>query len=542
MNYIRTLRYLKPRQIYGLYLTRYPRRLPQEGIACVVRTVSGQWQRPIESPTFQTGPASFHYANGAREIGGADGWDDGETPKLWLYNLHYFDDLVAVGAESRRAWHLHLMSRWLADNPPAAGVGWEPYPTSCRIVNWIKWAIGGVTLPPGAIRSLALQARHLRRNLEWRLMANHLFMNLKALLFAGCFFEGGEAGQWRCTALRLLQKQIQEQVLADGGHCEQSPMYHTIVLSDLLDMINLARAYPETVPHSHVELWTQTSCRMFHWLSRMCHPDGRTSFFSDGGFASYGPDALWDFAHRLQLPAEPPPAARLCHLAASGYVRLEIPDTVLLFDVGEIGPSYQPGHGHADVLSFELSHRGTRILVNPGTSTYTQGPDRRWQRSTASHNTVEVDGMDQSEMWGEFRIARRAHPRDVRTSECGAILSAEAAHDGYLRLRHPIIHRRRIELSHGLLQIRDTLEGSGAHQVNLRFHVHPSLTIHPYQRGFRIAGLQDLLTIELDSRLASSLEASSFNPGFGVSQANVSIRGAWSGSCPVSFTTRIELL
>ena len=238
----------------------------------------------------------------------------------------------------------------------------------------------------------------------------------------------------------------------------------------------------------------------------MCLTEGRTSFFSDGGFASYGPDALWDYARRLQLPVEAPPTQRLCHLAASGYVRLEIPGTVVLFDVGEIGPSYQPGHGHADALSCELSHRGTRILVNPGTSTYTAGHERRWQRGTASHNTVEVDGLDQSEMWGEFRIARRAHPREVRTGECGAVLSAEAAHDGYLRLHHPIIHRRGIELSKGLLRMRDTLEGSGNHQVSLRFHVHPDLTVHPYQRGFRISGIQDLLRIELDSQLDQSLK------------------------------------
>ncbi|MBS1824094.1 MAG: alginate lyase family protein [Acidobacteria bacterium] len=542
IQYIRTIRYLKPRQIYGLYLSRYPRRVPRDDVAFVVRPVKGHWTRPIASPTFQTGPSSFAYANGARDVKGADGWDDQETPKLWLYNLHYFDDLVSAGAESRRAWHVELMSRWLAENQPTAGVGWEPYPTSCRIVNWIKWAIGGAELPTEARCSLALQARYLRRNLEWRLMANHLFMNLKALLFAGCFFDGTEAGQWRSDALRLLREQIAEQVLSDGGHCEQSPMYHTIVLGDLLDLVNLAQAYPECVPPAARQLFSDTSCAMFTWLARMCHPDGGTSFFSDGGFASYGAGALWDYAQRLDLPVQAPPAQRVCHLQATGYVRLQTADTVVLFDVGEIGPQYQPGHGHADALSFELSHRGARILVNPGTSTYTEGHERSRQRGTASHNTVAVDGLDQSEMWGGFRVARRAHPRDVQTEEWGDIVAAEGSHDGYGRLRHPILHRRRVELSPGVMHVRDTLEGVGHHQASVRFHVHPEFTVHLDGGGFRIGNSKDLLLVELDPVLQVSIEESSFHPRFGVSRPNLAIRGDWRGVCPVSWTTRIELL
>lgn len=540
-NYIHTIRYLKPEQIYGLFLSRYPRQVRSDAAALEIRPVLGTWQPPIQPPAVQTGPASFRLATGDRNVIGAQGWDDSNTPKLWLYNLHYFDDLVAVAAHDRRDWHLDLIARWIVENPPGRGIGWEPYPTSCRVVNWIKWALAGGPLSAEALASLALQARHLRSNLEWRLMANHLFGNIKALVFAGCFFHGKEAEAWLGAGLRLLERQLSQQVLTDGGHCEQSPMYHSIILSDLLDLVNIARAYPRCVPASSAQRWMSTCRAMFGWLDRMCHPDGRTSFFSDGGFTSFDPDSLWRYAERLGLDLAIPPMQPLCHLKPSGYVRLQTRDTVVIFDVGEIGPEYQPGHGHADTLSFELSHKGRRILVNSGTSTYTDGPEREWQRSTAAHNTVEVDGENQSELWGAFRVARRARPLGVRTEETLDLLVAEGAHDGYRRLRPPLTHRRRMELADGFLQIQDTLEGAGHHRASLWFHVHPNLTVHETGRALTIKGENTLVTIEPDPLLAGSIENGSYNPRFGVSEPNLAIRGNWSGTCPVSFITRIRL-
>lgn len=541
-TYLHTVRHLKPCQYYGLFLARFPRPVPLGGLDLRLQAVSGPWRAPIESPTFQTGPASLSFAGGAHQLNGSDSWDDAQTPKLWLYNLHYFDDLNAVGAASRRDWHLEMISRWIAGNPPAKGVGWEPYPTSCRIVNWIKWSLSGATLSPDAVRSLAIQARHLDRNLEWRLMANHLFANLKALTFAGCFFRGAEARHWREKGLALLDEQIEEQILPDGAHCELSPMYHTIILGDVLDLVNLAGAFPDCIPGSTAARWGDAARAMFVWLSRMSHSDGGPSFFSDGGFASYGPMELLNYAERLDLAVELPPPARLVHLASSGYVRLETPRSVVLFDVGEVGPIYQPGHGHADVLSFEMSHRGVRLFVHPGTSTYTEGPQRRWERSTAAHNTVEIDGLDQSEMWGGFRVARRAHPLDVRTEESTGGVAAEGAHDGYRRLSSPVIHRRRLELHEDRLIIHDSLEGHGRHTANLRFHIHPNLTLEHAGEHFLVRSGRDLARIRFDPHFEQTVEAGTYGLRFGVSQPNSGIRACWSGPCPMSFTTHVDLL
>jgi Uncharacterized protein conserved in bacteria len=116
------------------------------------------------------------------------GWDSPKREKLWRYNQHYFDDLNALGAAARADWHQALLLQWIQANPPAIGTGWEPYPTSLRIVNWVKWSLAGNAFSSACVHSLAVQARWLRRRLEWHLLGNHLFANAKALVFAGALF------------------------------------------------------------------------------------------------------------------------------------------------------------------------------------------------------------------------------------------------------------------------------------------------------------------------------------------------------------------
>lgn len=516
LRYLRTVRHLRPEQVYGLWLSHWPQRVSNAQLPGAAHVVAGRWAPPIESPSFQTGAASFHFVAGECAANGSSRWEDVRLPRLWLYNFHYFDDLCAMGATHRRDWHRDLLSSWIHDNPPCSGTGWEPYPTACRIVNWIKWVLRGEHASDEMLQSLALQVRYLRRNMEWRLLANHLFADLKALAFGGCFFLGREATFWREDALRLLSRQLDQQILPDGGHCELSPMYHCIVLTDLLDLINLAQAYPHLIPWRELNRWRAIASRMFAWLAAMSHPDGEPPFFSDGGFTSYGAGQLRDYAARLGVTWAATPADGLIHLRSSGYVRLALDGTVVIFDVGEIGPGYQPGHGHADALSFELSCLGHRFLVNSGTSTYSESPERSWQRGTSAHNTVEIDGLDQSELWAAFRVARRAHPFDIVCRESGACLSAGCAHDGYTRLSAPVLHRRRLELAPGELRITESIEGRGRHTVKLWFHLHPDVQLRGSGHAYELNIADAAVVLHLDPRLSCSLHETTYNPRFGV--------------------------
>jgi uncharacterized heparinase superfamily protein len=293
-------------------------------------------------------------------------------------------------------------------------------------------------------------------------------------------------------------------------------MYHALILENVLDLLNAARTYSTSVDNER-NLWAEKAQAMLGWLANMIHPDGRIPFFNDATFGiAPEPRELIAYASRLGIQAAPVP------LATSGYVRLAQNQTVLLFDAGPLGPDHQLGHAHADTLSFELSHRGRRILVNSGISTYEKGPDRQWQRSTAAHNTIRIDALDQSEVWSAFRVARRARPLDIRTDGKTFV---EAAHDGYRRLINPAIHRRRVDLTSGKVLITDQIEGRGHHRVELFFHFHPEANPE----------------VMLDSKLSPEFPSSSWHPEFNTSVPNVTVVGAWAGQCPVRFETLIPL-
>ena len=476
---------------------------------------------PIRREPSLTGPNHVRLLNEDGQFDAASGWNDPARAKLWLYNLHYFDELAAEADAERTSWRRAMVERWIAENPPGAGVGWEAYPVSLRIVNWIKWALDGAALEPAWRHSLAVQTRWLQSRIEWHLQGNHLLANAKALIFAGLYFEGAQAERWLARGLDLYQRQLAEQFLADGGHVERSPMYHAILLEDLLDVVNLARA-SGSVDAELIAGWIGLAERLRAWLAVMVHPDGQIGFFSDAAFGvAATPAGLDAYAHRLGLA--PPPSAALdrddfgaIRLTASGYVRLVAGEAVVLLDVAPAGPSHLRGHAHADTLSFELSLGGERIVVNGGVSAYGDGPQRQAERSTAAHSTVEIDGGDSSEVWGGFRVGRRAKAFDVAVSEEGTALTVSAAHAGYSRLGGRPIHRRSWRLQAGRVIVTDQIEGRATNAL-ARFHLQPGV------RG-RVDGdgrTGELVTssgriIRWKSSQPARLEPSQWRPQFGI--------------------------
>ncbi|NKW71681.1 heparinase, partial [Rhodobacteraceae bacterium R_SAG10] len=129
--YWHTLRFLKPVQIYGRLFNRLVRPQPNLSAPPAVRTPvaslhAGAYRRPSLA-----GEDAFVFLNEWGSLA-TDGWDNSNRQKLWRYNQHYFDDLNALGAIDRVKWHRALVERWIAENLPGTGSGWEPYPTSLR--------------------------------------------------------------------------------------------------------------------------------------------------------------------------------------------------------------------------------------------------------------------------------------------------------------------------------------------------------------------------------------------------------------------------
>ena len=470
-----------------------------------------------------TQPGRFVFLNRTGDLEQI-GWDGPGEEKLWRYNQHYFDDLNALEADSRLDWHRALVTNWMAQNPPVAGTGWESYPTSLRIVNWIKWSLQHDVSDQEFLDSLAMQARWLARRLETHLLGNHLFVNAKALTFAGAYFSGNEAASWRRAGFDILRREIPEQILPDGGQFERSPMYHALAYEDMLDLYNLCRCFAADAAWSEsagCDLGPEILARMGAWLHTMSHPNGELGLFNDTA-EDIAPSVreLDAYAQRLGLASTTPPQAM--RLTSSGYIRLQEGQATVLFDAAPVGPDYLPAHAHADTLSMELSLGLTRVIVNSGTSVYAEGPERSRQRATAAHSTVVIDGQDSSEVWGSFRVARRACPHDVRLKLEQGRQQASARHDGYRRLPGQPVHARSLTLLRNGLLIEDVIEGNFEHAQS-RFHFHPAVTVGVdagRQSGVCLLPDGSAVTWHGEGSRAARVEASTWHPAFGVAVPN----------------------
>lgn len=534
----RTVRYLRPVQIYGRLWFRLYRPQPDTSPAPEHRPAEHAFERPAARRPSMTGPGQFMFLGHAGDLA-QHGWDGPEQTKLWRYNQHYFDDLNAQGSAERSPWHHLLMSDWVANNPPGHGSGWEPYTTSLRIVNWVKWGLSGQSLSPDMHTSLAVQSRWLMKRLERHLLGNHFFSNAKALMFAGLYFQGDEGHNFRKQAIKILEKEIPEQILPDGGHFERSTMYHALALEDILDLLNLWHAYGPAL--SAAERALQQHCvelvpKMLNWLAVMSHPDGGISFFNDTAFG-IAPDtqSLYDLAERLGFVAPSAPSG-FVSLAESGYGRLACGPAVVMIDVGEVGPSYLPGHAHADSLSCEVSVDAQRIIVNSGTSEYGTGPERLRQRGTPAHSTVTVAHENSSEVWSGFRVGRRAKPLNLSWEEGVGSINVRAAHDGYRHLSPSTLHHRSWTLTDKSLLISDQLDHDMPAQAF--YHLHPDVKVQKSSTNSGILTLSNGRAINWHSDGQScDVVPSTWHPHFGTSKPSQCLcitLGA--GSCRLELT------
>lgn len=428
----------------------------------------------------------FAFLNRREQIGFPPRWSAPELPRLWQYNLHYFEYLWDLGIDAGRI----LALDWIERHPLGpAQIGWEPYPTSLRLVNWCAFFFGenrerseaDVALRDALWSSIFLQSEWLARHLERHLLGNHLLENGAALLLAGRCFEGDVAARWERAGRALLAAELAEQILADGGHVERSPMYQLRVAWLLLALRNASGA-------ALAPLIDGPLGRLLRAVAELRHPDGEIPLLNDSAFDVYPPPGrLIEHARVTGAPApEPALEPRVFALPETGYYGAAGRGGAwLVCDAGPIGPDYQPGHAHGDLFSFELSLSGRRVVTDSGVHGYEGDALRAWCRSTRAHNTVEIDGQSQCEFWSVFRVGRRARPHDVRFEPREGGFRLSAWHDGYQRLAGQPRHQRRfVWHPRGVLLVRDEVSSSRSVTARSRLHLHPDCVVE------EIAGLR----------------------------------------------------
>ena len=517
---LNTVRYLKPVQIYGRLWKKIWKPKPNLSPPPSKRKLQGTPIAPCSRPNSYEGSNQFRFLNTPHKVEHSQDWNNNSCSHLWIYNLHYFDFLRS---DLSNQTGNHWIERWIKENPPGTHSGWDPYTSALRIVNWVYWELAGNQLSNAAIESLANQMRFLQKNLETHIQANHLLVDFKGIYFASTYFDGIEANQLRRFAATGLIEEIDKQFLQDGGHFELSPMYHGITTEDLIDVLSIQIAFPEVlkceVDAKLNSILRQRLPKILRWLSEMRHPDGDYVLFNDAacGIAPT-PQCILDFAQRCGISPEAE-RKRVSQQPHSGHIRILSEDLALFLDVGEIGASYQPGHAHADSLGFECSLFGYRFIVDSGTQEYAPGEVRNFQRSTAAHNTVEVNRLSSSQVWGAFRVARRAQPHNVEVTEDESEIQVSASHDGYRQINGGPIHKRQWFIRDKQLMVIDTLEGKTTNAIS-RFHLHPDVKaeiIDSHSSKLTFKGR----SIQFSSNHGKiELQESTYSPEFGLSIDN----------------------
>jgi hypothetical protein len=310
-------------------------------------------------------------------------------------------------------------------------------------------------------RELARAARAVTAQLEFHLLGNHLLENAIGLVCAASVTRGWEPDVWWKIGSALMDWQLKEQFLADGGHFELSASYHLALTAGVLEALELAAAGGRPVSAT----WRAIAEKAMEWALLVRAPDGTYPLFNDASLdAAPSIDSVVELGRACgfvgELPPKPVTALWFRHLRSTGWLTAGSEDGVwLCIDAGADGAPYQPGHVHADALTFELWSRGERTIVDYGVSSYAPDAARAETRATRSHNTVELDGRDSCEVWHAFRVGRRARSHMSTLQRYDDAVVVDVDHDGYTWLPGRPVHRRRMLLKAGLLSVRDFVVG-----------------------------------------------------------------------------------
>ncbi|MGK0174656.1 MAG: putative heparinase superfamily protein [Ulvibacter sp.] len=405
-------------------------------------------------------PCEFNFLNLNYHFYNKIDWNFADYGKLWTYNLNYFEFLLQENISQEEG--LRLIHDFIDDIDNIKD-GLEPYPLSLRIIFWLrflqKYNIGDERIN----RSLFAQLKILSNNIEYHLLGNHLLENGFALLFGAYYFNNDTYFQ---KAKKIISEELEEQILGDGAHFELSPMYHQIILYRLLDSINLVNNNAALFEKTFSTLLIEKAQLMLGWLKCMTFNNGRIPLFNDSA-DNIAPESktLFGYASRLGISFNP------VQLNQSGYRRFDTDNWTVIFDVGKIGADYIPGHGHCDIFNFSMHCKNQPFIIDTGTSTYNNNAQRQLERSTKSHNTVQVNELEQSEIWSAFRVGERAVVNLLTDTDD----YVKAVHNGFKNIG--VKHCRTFRSQDNIFYLKDEIEGSFEGKAYAYFHFHKDIQI-----------------------------------------------------------------
>jgi uncharacterized heparinase superfamily protein len=404
--------------------------------------------------------------------------DDGRTasyPRLWSLKLDAFEPLswlvfgsldsgddeetVEAVEEWTAAW---LENNRIGDRPGYLRRAWTPYAVSLRIINWCRYCAwrGERAVDEDLVRAIHKNALLLSNHIEWDVDGNHLVENGAALVVAGIFFAEHDQN-WVETGLDVLQAVAETQFCEDGCHFERSPMYHVLVLTRLLTVLDLLSEAGRSWP---AEL-ESTASAATGFLSTIRPPDGRIPLLNDSVFGeALELDSCLRYADSVGVSSEKPRST----LDGSGYCWLGEGTSQLLLDCGASGPSHLLAHAHNDALSLLAWVDGDRVLTDTGCFDYQPGERRTAARSVEGHNTVQVGDTEPADIGHRFLMSHRIEPETYQIDGDVAVV------EGRYRAESGYHHRRRAYHADDWWLVEDEVTEADGPMVS-RLHVHPDV-------------------------------------------------------------------
>ena len=493
-----TIKYLKFNQLKFrfYYLLRIKLNLKTKQHLILKKFNTIKWDNfSCNSNSFSPTNCSFTFLNVSYSFVDQIDWNYNCNGKLWTYNLNYFDFLNQENIPKETGL---LLIQDFINNDALLKDGKEPYPISLRGMNWVKFLSNHQVKDELINNTLYFHYCILFKNLEYHLLGNHLLENAFSLLFGAYYFQDEKLYN---RSKDLLISELNEQVLNDGAHFELSPMYHQIILSRLLDSIQLIKLNHSWKKDDLILFLEQRASLMISWLSNITYKSGNIPMVNDSTF-NIAPHSKKLFSYAKQLGI----GSQIIPLSDSGYRKINSDNYELLIDIGNVGPSYQPGHAHSDTFNFELIKEDNPIFVDTGISTYEKNVNRQEQRSTHSHNTVKIGSKEQTQVWGGFRVAKRA--KITHLIEKPNLI--EASHDGYLSDGYK--HTRSFLWGKQDLVITDKINRLTSNKAKAYFHLH--FSIKPLVDGNTIILESSGVSIEFERASNICIEEYQLSAGF----------------------------
>jgi hypothetical protein len=518
----------------------------------------------------------------------------GDAKVIWELNRH--QHLVTLA----RAWRLsgeeryvrELLSQWhhwQAENPYPIGINWaSSLEVAMRSLSWL-WVqnlLAGCAGVPGDFwpqltRGLGVHGRYMERHLSTYHSPNtHLIGEAAGLFFLGTLCpQLVEAERWRQTGWNILLEEARRQVRADGMHFEQSTYYHVYALDFFLHARILAGKNQIAIPPAFdatLEKMLEALCLLGQagTVPRLGDDDGGRVFdgrrnhgehlldplatgavlFEREDFKAVAgglrEETLWLLGpagvEQFDGLASEAPAATSGALASSGLYVMASEQPVrqqLVVDAGDLG-ALSGGHGHADALSVHLAVEGKEYLVDSGTCAYIEGDENRDSfRVTSAHNTMQVDGRSQAQPGGKFAWKTRpsARAESWLPGKTFSLFSGSCASPDEHRAVH---HRWVFHLRGHFWLIRDRVEGSGEHQLELFWHFSPLFRVEFPSGSCTVASSGDTAAVVMLSSenhgWSRELGTSWYSPAYGIRQQNCRLKFETRALLPAEFVTLLR--